>query len=54
MVDGVDVVAEVHKVLDQMSDFVRARALRGSGRATAESGSEMSSISGSAARTSDR
>ena len=53
VVDGVDVVAQVHEVLDRMADFA-AGSGRASGRATPASRSGTSSTSASAARTSAR
>ena len=53
VVDGEDVVPQVHAVLDKMADFAdRVRA--GRGRATPASGSRTSSTSASAAPTSGR
>ena len=51
MVDGVDVVKQVHETLDRMGAFTE-RVRSGSGPATRASRSAMSSTSGSAARTS--
>ena len=50
VVDGEDVVPQVHAVLDKMADF-RSRCAAGSGRATPESRSATSSISASAGPT---
>jgi len=53
LVDGKDVVPEVHAVLDRMAEFAtRVRTV--AGRATPGSGSGTSSTSGSAGRTWDR
>ena len=54
IVDGDDVVQEVHEVLDRMARVRRARARRRAGRATPASRSATSSTSASAARTSAR
>ena len=50
VVDGEDVVPEVHAVLDRMADFAAACAAA-RGRATPASASATSSTSASAART---
>ena len=54
IVDGVDVVKEVHEVLDRMARLRRAGPLAASGRATPASRSATSSTSASAAPTSAR
>ena len=54
VVDGEDVVPEVHAVLDRMARLRRAGAQRRSGRATPASASATSSTSASAAPTSAR
>ena len=54
LVDGKNVVPEVHAVLDKMAEFVRPRPERRVDRATPASASATSSTSASAARTSGR
>ena len=54
IVDGVDVVKEVHEVLDRMGDVLPSGSARASGAATPASRSATWSTSGSAARTSGR
>ena len=54
IVDGKNVVPEVHAVLDKMADFCQPRPQRRSGKATPASASRTSSTSASAARTSAR
>ena len=54
IVDGVDVVPQVHEVLDRMATFAERSPLRANGRATPASRSATSSTSASAARTSAR
>ena len=54
IVDGDDVVKQVHEVLDRMARLRRAGALAASGRATPASRSATSSTSASAAPTSAR
>ena len=54
MVDGKDVVPEVHAVLDKMAGLLREGPRAASGRGTPASGSATSSTSASAARTSAR
>ena len=54
VVDGENVVPEVHAVLDKMADFCEPRPERRRGRATPASASATSSTSASAAPTSAR
>ena len=54
VVDGVDVVKEVHETLDRMGDFCRAGPLRRVAGPHAASRSATSSTSASAAPTSAR
>ena len=54
IVDGVDVVKEVHEVLDRMARLLRAGPRRRVDAATPASRSATSSTSASAARTSGR
>ena len=54
LVDGKNVVPDVHAVLDRMAAFLESGAERRAGRGTPGSGSGTSSTSGSAARTSGR
>ena len=54
LVDGVDVVKEVHETLDRMAAFAERVRSAASGRATPASRSATSSTSASAAPTSAR
>ena len=54
VVDGVDVVAQVHEVLDRMSGLHRAECVPANGKALPEKRSKTWSMSASVARTSAR